>query len=908
MHLQPLRGVILALFFCSGATALVYEVVWSRFLSLMFGSTVYAQTVVLAVFMGGLALGNWIFGRWADRWQHPVRAYGYLEMAIGLYAFAFPALDRLADTIFISLGSGIVERGALLLALKAALSVLLLLGPTILMGGTLPLLAAWLQRASLDAGRASARFYSVNSLGAVTGSGLAGFWLVRNHGLEASLLLTAFVNVLVGGAAVLIGRSDPIDQPTPAKTTSPVPTLTPAMMRRAGWIVAIAGAVSMGLEVLSARSLALIFGSSLQAFAIVLMAFILGIGLGSAWIASPRRKIVSSERVIVVLLTAAAAWVVLLVFNIERWMDVFRFARTGLARSTVGYAYNQLLTGGLALVILGLPAASIGAVLPLTIRGLVHEGTTLGKEVGTLLTWNTLGAVIGTLLTGFLLMPQLGLRNAFGVLTLALALIALWLALSHRWKPGIAGSLGVGLFAGMLFLFGGEGWRHVMSSGMYRVRETEFDANAMAQRKKHIKLLFYEDAPDATVTVEDSDGVLGPAQLSLRINGKADATSGQDLSTQLLSAHVPMLARPGARDVFVLGLGSGVTAGALLLYPVEKVDVAENCAPVIEAAKLFENWNRKVVGHPQVRMWNEDARTVLKLRPQLYDVIITEPSNPWTAGVGSVFTREFYELAATRLKPGGLIVQWFHVYETHDSIVSLVLRTFSSVFPFVEVWDAAGGDILLLGSLEPWRSDAETFRAGFSLLGVQSDLHALGIRSPEALLARQLASSRTGFAIAEEAGPIQSDLFPVLEYAAPVAFFIGQKSRLLSLFDERTHQQLVAPAQKRGALGGLSEESARSVFVPYESINEELLGHVLGISAYRDVPCAFPTKSGPQKSPPPSPLDPAIEALNAGQLVKAEQLVTTALQQDSSNPQARYLARIINREKQLPGRANGSGL
>src|SRR4051794_25633623 len=202
------RGwMVLALFFCSGATALVYEVVWSKFLSQMFGSTVYAQTVVLAVFMGGLALGNRVFGKWADGLQQPVRAYGFLEVAIGIYALLFPMLDRIADHLFVALGTPIAERGGWLLALKGFLAAGLLLVPTILMGGTLPLLAAWLQKFFTDAGRRSARFYSVNSLGAVTGSAFAGFFLVQNFGMLGTLRISAAVNIVIGVLAVLISRS-----------------------------------------------------------------------------------------------------------------------------------------------------------------------------------------------------------------------------------------------------------------------------------------------------------------------------------------------------------------------------------------------------------------------------------------------------------------------------------------------------------------------------------------------------------------------------------------------------------------------------------------------------------------------------------------------------------------------------
>ncbi len=722
--------LVLGLFFCSGVTALVYEVIWSKYLSQMFGSTIYAQTVVLAAFMGGLAIGNRVFGSWAGRVQQPVRAYGWLEITIGIYAFSFPTFDRLADRVFVTVGTGIAQHTGLLLALKGTLSVMLLLGPTILMGGTLPLLATWLQHFSRDAGRYSARFYSVNSLGAVAGAGLAGFWLVQNLGMISALQMTALVNVTIGAAAILLSRQfqkqPHPDEPAPG--TEPEVTL-PGTLRWAGAIVALTGAVSMGLEVLASRSLAMIFGSSLQSFAVVLMAFILGIGLGSAWIASPRRHEYSSEKTIVLLLCVAAAWVTLLVFNIERWVDVYRIARTGLGRTSVGYVCHELLSAGIALVIFGLPAACIGAVLPLMIRAISRGVAPLGLKVGILLTWNTLGAVAGTLLSGFVLMPAVGLRNAFGVLALTLALAAIVLAWRCQWRIGTGVATGVIAFVISLFVFGDEGWRYVISSGAFRSRESEFAPNLMSLRKQHIKILFYEDGPDATASVEENDGFGSPSERVLRINGKPDASTRSDMSTQLLLAHLPMLARPGAKDVFVFGLGSGISAGALLAYPVEQITVAENCEPVIHACRCFTNWNHGVLADARVYLWHEDARTVLKLNPRFYDVIVAEPSNPWTVGVGSVFSREFYKIAAGRLKPGGIMAQWFHVYEMHDGIVSLVLRTFNSVFPYVEIWDPGGGDIVMLGSLQPWRTSPRFF-------GKVSGLTVCGPTSPQSAFDR----------------------------------------------------------------------------------------------------------------------------------------------------------------------------
>jgi predicted membrane-bound spermidine synthase len=900
------RGwMVLALFFGSGTTALVYEVVWAKFLAQMFGSTIYAQTVVLAVFMGGLALGNRFFGGWADGLRQPVKAYGALEILIGIYAFLFPALDRATDKIFIAMGTPIAEHAGWLLLLKGVLSALLLLGPTILMGGTLPLLAAWLHQFSADAGRRSARFYSVNSLGAVTGAALAGFWLVQHYGMIATIQITATANVVIGATAILLNQSGWLPRSVAATETTtgapvPEPPASAGTLRWAGMMVAMTGGVSMGLELLASRSLALIFGSSLQSFAVVLIAFILGIGLGSAWVASPKRAGKTAERTVVLLMCLAAAWVTLLVFNIEQWVNFYRIARIGLSRTTEGYVYHELLTTGIALVILGIPAALIGAVLPLMMRAVSAGGAPLGARVGALLTWNTLGAVGGTLITGFFLMPFCGLRNAFGALALVLALVALLLAIRRGWLAGITGTLGISAMVICLFVFGGESWRNVMSSGIFRIREDKFGSTLMAFRKEHFKILFYEDGPDATVSVEQVDGIVAPAALGLRTNGKPEAGTQLDLSTQLLVSHLPMLARPGAKDVFVLGLASGMTAGAILAYPVNRLDIAENCEAVIHASRYFDDWNQHVLDDPRTHLWREDARTVLTLRPQLYDVIINEPSNPWFVGTGSVFSREYYQLAASRLKPGGIVAQWFQVYETQDDMVELVLRTFRSVFPYVEIWDAGAGDIVLLGSLQPWPTGPDVFRQGFAIDRVRTDMWMIDLQSPEALLARQLASQRTGFAIASP-GPVQSDLFPILEYAAPRAFFLGTGSRVLDRFDERTRQQLLAPPGKNETLASLPESDAQFIFSDFSTVNGELFSCFFAPNPNAGVPCVFQT---PQPTPPPasdgSTVSKAEQLFHAGNLIGAESVAAAALKQNPDDTQAGYLLRVIEREKQPP--------
>jgi spermidine synthase len=838
--------IVLLLFFLSGATALIYEVIWSKYLALMFGSTVQAQTVVLAVFMGGLALGNRLFGKRAAAIKQPLAVYGYIELLIGLYAFFFHSLYGVTDSAFIAIGSKFAENTMALLFLKGALSLGLLIVPTVLMGGTLPLLAAWLERRTTDAGRGSARFYSTNSLGAVFGAGVAGFYLVREWGMLASLQWAAFANLAVALAAVAISRQEGDTEGKPAASGTEAPIL-PARM--ACLLVAVTGGVSMGLEVLASRAVALVVGGSLQSFAIVLMAFIMGISLGAAAVASPRFSKWENLRTIFALLLTAAAVVGIFIWRVVDWAIFYSAARTALASTSAGYILHQFLVALMAIMALGIPAALLGAVLPMAIRAGSPAGQSLGDQVGRLLTWNTAGAVIGVMVTGFVLMPQIGLRGSFLVLALILAVIGAFGA----WRLGsepltlYGGAVVVGI--ALVFTLSGEGWRHVLGSGIYRLRGAALTREKIEVHMKESKILFYKDAPDATVAVERAaDPGNGIEQLLLRINGKADASTYGDLSTQYLLGHLPMMARPDSKDVFLLGLGGGLTAGAILGHPIDSLTIAENCGPVIEAEKFFEPWNRGPLTNARTHLRRDDARTVLKLSDKKYDIIISEPSNPWVVGIGNVFSQQFYQLCESRLKDGGIMAQWFHIYEMHDGIVDLVINTFSSVFPHMEVWDSQMGDIVLLGSMRPWESSPAVYHKVFEREQPRKDLETIGIGGAVAMLARQLASQRTSFAI-RSGTAIQSDEFPVLEYTAPEAFYIGRYAERIFLFDERTRQSSLASELKQRTLRALPEPMLNTVFKNYGTSNEELSAHLRWRTRHMKDGLPHPVYDGAQNLP-----------------------------------------------------------
>ena len=850
--------MILFLFFCSGATALIYEVLWSKYLALLFGSTIQAQTVVLAVFMGGLAAGNKIFSRRADQTVRPLKIYGGIEITVGIYAFLFPAVYWLADKIFVFTGAKILMHSGWLLLLKGILSVALLAAPTILMGGTLPVLAVWLKRNAADAGRRSARFYSTNTFGAVCGAGLAGFYLIPDFGMSFAMNCAAAVNVLIGLTAIV--RAGKQIQPAPMGRMSPraerkknqksakgrsaelVNESPLKLLRWACAIVALTGAVSMGSEILASRCLALIFGSSLQAFSIVLMAFILGIGVGGAVIASPRFSRWSKKAATVFLLLAAAIFIGLVVFNFVNLMETYRRIKSGLSSDAAGWQNYQLFILTASICILGLPAAALGAVLPLWIRIVSETSDLLGDRVGRLLTWNTLGAVFGILVTGFVLMPQIGLRASFATLALVSTAAAIFTAFATGQKFGAAVGIAVAPFLIFVSATGGDGWRYALTAGAFRVHETP-PLIPISERAKETKLIFYKDAADATISVERDED----SELVLRINGKGDASSHGDLSTQILLGQLPLMMKPDAKDIFCFGLGSGITAGTTLGWPIEHLAVAENCKPVLAAAKLFASWNNGVLANNRVHIFDEDARTVLKLNPQKYDAIIAEPSNPWMVNVGSVFSEEFYRLTASRLKPGGIMTQWFHTYEVDDATFNLVLRTFAKVFPAMEIWDAGGGDVILLGSDRPWKSDPQIYRSAFELPQPRHDLEAIGLKTPRDVWARQLASQETAFAIAD-AGPVQRDNFPILEYAAPRAMFIdaGLQAEGIQRFDERTWQWHIAPPEKNRVLSQLDSEDLENIFREFPSVDPGLQQFVrarvegtLADSQLCSLPCIF---------------------------------------------------------------------
>lgn len=767
------RSFAYTLLFFSGGTGLIYEFCWSKRLANWLGNTGQAHAILLATFMGGLAAGAWLFGRTADRVKRPLRLYGALELGVGLLALAFPYALELAGTAYLAVGrSG--GNGA-----RLVLAVVLLLPPTLLMGGSLPAMTRHLTRALGTARSTLASLYAVNSLGAALGSLFAGLLFVPAAGLLVSERFAVLLNVLVGLAALLSAREDAgASLPESGEASR---TYGDGAVRAALLGTALSGFTAMLYEVTWIRLLAIIIGGTSYAFTLILSAFILGISLGSFWISRrPDREALRTFGWLQVALVA----VVCLTIPLYRRLPFYFFKLSASLEPAHTWDVYLLLTFLFCGALLVLPAALMGASFPVAARVAMRSADRVGGEVGRVYLWNTAGTILGSLAGGLLLLPAIGLEGNFvvGLGANLLAAVIAFLAQgdgTQRRQLFAAGAIAVLAAAVTLST---SGWARFISSAG-RSREwsgsfSRFDAFERAV-SQHAEVRFYADDVFASVMVGEQRG----GHRFLRINGKADGSNDpRDVDTQVLAAHLGVLAHPReVKKVLLVGIGAGITAGSLLAHPIERLDVVEISPAVLDAAKLFSPDNGDALTDPRCHVYLEDARTFLSLSKERYDLIVSVPSNPWVTGVSGLFSQDFFRIARERLAPGGRVVQWIHTYESNESLVKLVVRTLSDSFEHGTSW-LGTADLVLVASREPQVFDADVISARMARPAVAKDLARLHLTKVSTLLARQVHSDEGQRAFAGE-GPVNTDDHNLLEYLSPIAYFTSGSA--LDVGDER---------------------------------------------------------------------------------------------------------------------------
>ena len=777
----------------SGFASLVYQVVWVRRFAVAVGTTNVAITLVLALFLGGLGLGAVLAGRSSGRLgpARLARRFALLEAGAAAFALGLPLYLTAGRPLLRALYS---PEAAPFVA--GALAAGFLLPAAALMGATLPTLTALhRRRLGRPEGGTAAWLYAANTAGALLGSVLAARWLLPELGLTGATAAGVAAN-LAAGALVLraFGRRG-AEHGTPAEPAPP-PDPAPAATepgdrtwsRRAAAAAALSGFAALSAEVGWARLAALLFGPTIYTFACVVAGVILGTAVGSALAGRlvpgpeaaagrerrPRRRpakgtpkaagrpapAATASRLALVQLGAAAAGAGLLALADRLVLPIGAqiARRAGEVPALLDLQFLQTLA------LLLLPSALLGAAFPFAVALAAggRKGSdrrtasgSFGRATGVIYGWTAAGNAAGALLAGLLVIPLLGIEAAL------LAAVAAHLAAALLLRPRLAAALptaGIALAA----TIAARSWDwELLSGGLYQAA-----AGTPPHRHRDLlrrgELIFLEQGAAATVSVKDTAG-----ELSLAIDGKVDATDGADMLTQRFLAHLPLLLAPRPESVFIVGHGSGVTAGAALRHPVARVTAAEISPEVAAAARLFAEANGALWNDDRFSLLQVDARNHLQLDADRYEVIISEPSNPWMSGVSPLFTVEFFEQARTRLAPGGLFCQWIHLYRLAEPELQTVVGGFTEVFPETALFVLHDGDALLVGANGPFPTVApEEIRR--RIARVADETAPYGLTGPEALSGFFTAAGPE-LARWAKGAPRHRDDRPILEFRAPLS-------------------------------------------------------------------------------------------------------------------------------------------
>ena len=808
-----LFGILLC-FFLSGAAGLIYQVAWGKELGLIFGHTVYAIATVLAVFMAGLAAGSAWLASWRQDHPRPTLLYAWIEL--GVAATGALSLIGLVGVRYLYLAAHPVIGTAapFLLLLRFLGAAIVLFIPTFLMGGTLPILIRGFTREN-ELGVRISRLYWVNTLGAVTGTLLAGFVLLPALGLRLTIAGAVLLNVLAGLIALRLSSAPseaqgtlplPGDATHAAGETSPFPSFNFLLIA-----FAVVGASAIAYEVAWTRLLATTLGSSTYAFTLMLATFLAGIVIGSflfeRWFSRTGRSVSLETFSRTQTYTALAALLFLTIF--QRLPAIIPPILRATHESFAGLILAQFLISALAM----LPAAIIfGFNFPavvLLFTGGAHSQTGYSAVVGRAYAANTFGAIVGAIVTGFWLVPALGSYRVVGLIAAANLLLALALELFSRPRRVNslvlnAAVLALVMFAGFSSVFYN---RALASFSTVLYFQTHNGRLTPAENAATVDLPFVADGLNASIAVNRTDNYFG-----LTTNGKVDASTA-DTPTQLLLGHLGAVVDHAPQRVLVVGFGAGMTASAVARYPeVQQIDCVEIEPAVIQAAPYLEKLNRGVLRDPRLHIYLEDARNFLLTSRQQYDLIISQPSNPWIAGIATLFTDEYYAAVRAHLTQGGRFIQWMEGYSLAPSDLRMIFATLSRHFPETTLWQISSGDLIALNRTSTSPLKFDRMRALWNIPGLREDYEKLELRHPEGIVTYYALNDQAVRRIAS-GSVLNTDDRTLLEYRAPRAVLnpsvLDRNLQMLAENHEGLLPANLDPSETRRALEAAAETSFR---------------------------------------------------------------------------------------------------
>ena len=765
---------LLILFVLSGFAGLLYQSVWSHYLGLSLGHAAYAQTLVLAIFMGGMAIGAWLASRYSLRWKRLILGYAVVEGIIGLLGLlfhpAFVAYTGIShEMVLPALGNATIAHT------YQWLSATLLITPqTILLGATFPLMSAGLIRAlPNEHGEVLGGLYFTNSLGAALGALLATFVLLPAVGLPGTILTAGILNIIVALLAWMLSKMLQEEGAEAAHVHSAGArdlAEEPKALRQLGrvliWSTAVSGAASFVYEVGWVRLLNQALGTTIHSFELMLAAFIFGLAFGGLWVRKRAKHIREPVRYVgyVQIWMAIAALISIPVFTQSfEWVGWIMGA---LAPSDNGYTLYELATAAISLLVMFPAAFLAGMTLPLFTLALLREGAN-ESAIGRIYAANTLGAIVGVAVMMHILIPVIGVRLGVTLGALVDGLVGVYLLRMvnpARLTKAVAGATLALVVALGFSVVQGQPDPLRQISGVFRTGVPTLG---------RAEVNYLKDGKTSTVALFTADN-----RVTISTNGKPDASltplkdkPTQDEITMIMAGALPLALHPDPKRVAVIGWGSGLTTqtllGSALPKVVETIEIEE---AMVEGAKLFGDRVSRAYEDPRSRVQIDDARTFFSTGARKYDVIVSEPSNPWVSGVASLFTREFYAFLKRHLSEHGVLVQWLHMYEIDDALVGTMMAALSAEFPHADLYLTNTSDLLIVARME--ESDFINPNFGSENATLQTEMRRVGIDTVSLINVRRIGSAEVlrNFVRMTGAAP-HSDFFPTVSLRAPKTRF-----------------------------------------------------------------------------------------------------------------------------------------
>ncbi|MGQ9629366.1 MAG: fused MFS/spermidine synthase [bacterium] len=751
-------GVVLILFFLSGISGLVYEVVWTRMLVSVFGATVFAVSTVLASFMAGLALGSYYFGRLIDRRRNPLRIYAYLEGGIGIYALLFPLLLSGLNNIYVAIYRQYHTAFYAFSLIRFALSFIVLLVPTTLMGATLPVISKFAIRRFSDLGWGVGWLYSVNTFGAALGALSAGFFLIGDLGIKESIYVASGMNLLVAAAALLMSKH-PVASALKEEAKSDLELgskrIEDIYPRRVVYIVflsfALSGFAALAYEVLWTRALSIFSQRTVYSFSTLLTAFLVGIALGSfifSRLIDRREKhlpaLFGAMEVSIGILAISIVWVLGRIPQItERLSGVF------LGFPGLGSIPHFVREFFISFLVMLLPTTLMGGTFPLVSRICTESLGRLGRRIGNVYSANTLGSIFGSLVAGFVLIPTLGIQRGVILIAFVNLVVGGAVLLANPSMKAIPKTLILSVSAIIAVTLSA-----LTPPGVYLSRGWT----------PGMRLVYYKEGITGTVTVVDYP----EGYRSLEIDGiNVAGTQFVLRTTQKIQGHIPLLLHKNPKRVLTVGFGSGETARVIGLYDVEKIDAVEISPDVVEASGYFRDINQDVLKDPRLDVIIMDGKNYVLVADEKYDVIMNDSIHPGYSTNGNLYTKDYFELCKRRLRDGGVMSSWIPLFDISEGDFKMMLRTFQSVFPHTSLWYANNSlnkHALLVGTEEKLKIDFKMLKGKLWDEKIGRDLSDIHIDDIYALL--------DSFVMDEESvklyvgpGALNTDDHPRLEFS-----------------------------------------------------------------------------------------------------------------------------------------------